>query len=97
MIIFQLFETTTPFHGHDPVDAARQAAMLGVRPGFPPRRSLPPMTQALRKLVEDCWAADPEARPSFEEVVGRLENMLRDLPKHSAYAPQQDGCSCSLQ
>jgi hypothetical protein len=45
MIIFQLFETTTPFHGHDPVDAARQAAMLGARPGFPPRRNLTPMTQ----------------------------------------------------
>jgi hypothetical protein len=44
MIIFQLFETTTPFHGHDPVDAARQAAMLGARPGFPPRRNLTPMT-----------------------------------------------------
>lgn len=47
MIIFQLFETTTPFHGHDPVDAARQAAMLGARPGFPPRRNLTPMTQVL--------------------------------------------------
>jgi hypothetical protein len=45
MIIFQLFETTVPFHGHDPVDAARQAAMLGARPGFPPRNSLPPLTQ----------------------------------------------------
>lgn len=44
MIIFQLFETTIPFHGHDPVDAARQAAMLGARPGFPPRRTLTPMT-----------------------------------------------------
>jgi hypothetical protein len=44
MIIFQLFETTTPFHGHDPVDAARQAAMLGARPGFPPRRNLTAMT-----------------------------------------------------
>jgi hypothetical protein len=49
MIIFQLFETTTPFHGHDPVDAARQAAMLGARPGFPPRRNLTPMTSVRQR------------------------------------------------
>ncbi len=40
MIIFQLFETTQPFAGHDPVEAARNAAMLGARPGFPPRSKL---------------------------------------------------------
>lgn len=45
MIIFQLFETTVPFHGHDPVDAARQAAMLGARPSFPPRKTVSPMMQ----------------------------------------------------
>ncbi|WIA29235.1 hypothetical protein OEZ86_011743 [Tetradesmus obliquus] len=97
MIIFQLFETTTPFHGHDPVDAARQAAMLGARPGFPPRRNLTPMTQSLRQLIEDCWAADPEARPSFEDVVSRLEDLLRQLPKHSPYSKAAEGCACSMQ
>jgi len=57
MIIFQLFETTTPFHGHDPVDAARQAAMLGARPGFPPRRNLTPMTQVGWGGVGVLWLA----------------------------------------
>lgn len=57
MIIFQLFETTTPFHGHDPVDAARQAAMLGARPGFPPRRNLAPMTQVCTSPCSMCHAA----------------------------------------
>lgn len=57
MIIFQLFETTTPFHGHDPVDAARQAAMLGARPGFPPRRNLTPMTQvSAAAATTAAWA-----------------------------------------
>lgn len=40
MIIFQLFECTVPFAGVDPVEAARNAAMLNVRPGFPPRTKL---------------------------------------------------------
>lgn len=64
MIIFQLFETTTPFHGHDPVDAARQAAMLGARPGFPPRRNLTPMTQVRVDAGADycCLGQGPSLR-----------------------------------
>jgi hypothetical protein len=53
--------------------------------------------QNLRKLIDDCWAADPEARPSFEDVVNRLEDMLKDMPKHSPYSKGNDGCQCSLQ
>jgi hypothetical protein len=54
--------------------------------------------QNLRKLIEDCWTADPEARPSFEDVVNRLEDMLKDMPKHSPYNKGQgEGCTgCSL-
>jgi hypothetical protein len=55
------------------------------------------LLQSLRKLIEDCWASDPEARPTFEDVVGRLEDMLRDMPKHSPYNKAADGCACSMQ
>jgi hypothetical protein len=34
---------------------------------------------AWRELMEDCWAADPNARPTFGEVVRRL----KDLPAPS--------------
>jgi hypothetical protein len=54
-------------------------------------------SQNLRKLIDDCWAADPEARPTFEDVVNRLEDTLKDMPKHSPYSKGNDGCQCSLQ
>jgi hypothetical protein len=57
----------------------------------------PPATQSLRQLIEDCWAADPEARPSFEDVVSRLEEMLKELPGHSPYSKASEGCACSVQ
>lgn len=50
MIIFQLFETTQPFAGHDPVEAARNAAMLGARPGFPPRGKLTDTEMVSRRV-----------------------------------------------
>jgi serine/threonine protein kinase len=29
----------------------------------------------LRALIQDCWAADPDDRPSFKEIVDRLTKM----------------------
>jgi len=46
--------------------------------------------------VDDCWAADPEARPSFEDVVSRLEGLLKTLPKHIPYSKADEPC-CSIQ
>lgn len=64
MIIFQLFETTVPFAGHDPVDAARQAAMLGARPGFPPRKQPNKMTEV------SCLVVGERERGEGREGVG---------------------------
>ncbi len=30
------------------------------------------LRQVLRRLVGACWAADPEARPAFPDIDGRL-------------------------
>lgn len=39
----------------------------------------PPMPERCdhewRKLMEQCWSADPEARPSFTEIRNRLRSM----------------------
>lgn len=54
--------------------------------------------QALRQLVSDCWHTDPESRPSFEDIVNRLEDMLKTMPKHSPYtAGGGAGGCCSVQ
>ncbi|KAJ6934224.1 serine/threonine-protein kinase HT1-like [Populus alba x Populus x berolinensis] len=40
-----------------------------------------------RKLMEECWASDPEARPSFTEITNRLRSMSTALqPKRPNYA-----------
>ena len=46
------------------------------RPEVPPLHKLPGGELCLHdeyiELMEDCWAQDPLARPSFEAVIGRL-------------------------
>jgi hypothetical protein len=43
------------------------------RPEFPPRGGGPfVVTDAVRPLIEACWAQDARARPSFEDAVGTV-------------------------
>lgn len=60
-----------------------------------PTRSWRPAAQALRELVVRCWDADPEKRPSFEEVILILEALLKKIPREGA-APGGGGC-CTIQ
>ncbi|KAJ9508672.1 hypothetical protein QJQ45_027961 [Haematococcus lacustris] len=85
MIAFQIFECVAPFAGDDPLEAAKAAAMENARPAFPPRRQLSPIQEGLRTLVKNCWEGEPEKRPSFEDIVQRLEAMLETLPKHTHF------------
>jgi len=49
-------------------------AVQNLRP--PLRCHIPP---ALARLLGECWHRDPDARPSFAQVVGRLEAAQRGL------------------
>lgn len=93
MILYQLVETTTPFAGSDPVEAARAAAMQGTRPTFGPKTKISPVQAELRSIVTECWSADPDKRPTFEALIPRLESLLATMPKHAAYATKAGGGS----
>jgi hypothetical protein len=52
--------------------------------------------QKLRELVCDCWEPDAEKRPSFEDIVTRLEEMLRELPKHTIFNKSTSPGDCCV-
>lgn len=51
----------------------------------------------MRQLIEDCWAADAEKRPTFEEVISRLEAQLARLPKHQHFEKDAACMGCNVQ
>jgi len=54
----------------------------GLRPAFEPvgaRAGQPPEYREFKGLAERCWAADPRARPSAEELVHKLNQLLGAL------------------
>jgi len=62
------------FAGRGPFGAANYAKQ-GKRPSV--SYSTPP---AVKKLIERCWAADPAARPSFQELLGILTPDMFKIP-----------------
>ena len=63
------------------------AVLEGDRPAVPPRQELPsPDTltftglDAYCALMRECWAGDPAARPTMDEVVPRLSALAAAAP-----------------
>lgn len=50
--------------------------------------------QALKDLVVQCWDADPEKRPNFEQIIIILEGLLKKIPREPSSG--SGGC-CSIQ
>ena len=68
--------------GEEPYANMHCGAIIGgivsntLRPSIPKR-----CDSEWKKLMEECWSPDPDARPSFTEVKDRLRNMSAALQK----------------
>ncbi|GIL48660.1 hypothetical protein Vafri_5131, partial [Volvox africanus] len=71
IILWQLVTGGIPFAGMRYAEIVYKVAVADLRPEFPP--------YAPRRLVvmaEACWAADPDMRPTFEQLVTQLGELL---------------------
>ncbi|XP_061370899.1 serine/threonine-protein kinase VIK-like [Gastrolobium bilobum] len=75
MILYEMLEGEPPFASYEPYDGAKHAAE-GFRPSFRAKGYIP----ELQELTEQCWAADMNQRPSFIEILKRLEKIKENLP-----------------
>jgi len=77
MILFQLLEGRQPFAFLTPEQGAAAASLKDIRPAFKALRR--PRFNAMRRLIERCWAPKPEDRPEFEILVPQLEACLEEV------------------
>lgn len=61
--MWELYTGSRPYAGLTHGEIVHRVVAVGARPAFP--RSAP---QGWRGLAEECWAQQPEQRPSFEQV-----------------------------
>ncbi|GLT27620.1 hypothetical protein SLA2020_026040 [Shorea laevis] len=75
MILYEMLEGEPPFSNYEPYEAAKYVAD-GQRPLFRTKSYLP----ELKDLTVKCWAADMNQRPSFLEILKKLEKIKECLP-----------------
>uniref|UniRef100_A0A1D1YNR3 non-specific serine/threonine protein kinase n=1 Tax=Anthurium amnicola TaxID=1678845 RepID=A0A1D1YNR3_9ARAE len=76
MILYEMLEGEPPLSNYEPYEAAKYVAE-GHRPIFRVKAFLP----ELRELTEQCWAADMNQRPSFLDILKRLEKIKDSIPQ----------------
>ncbi|GAB2214453.1 hypothetical protein Droror1_Dr00018801 [Drosera rotundifolia] len=81
MILYEMLEGDSPMSNYEPYEAAKYLAE-GHRPIFRAKGFVP----ELRELTEECWAADMNQRPSFLEILKRLEKIKGHLPSEHHWA-----------
>ncbi|CAO2827336.1 unnamed protein product [Amaranthus hypochondriacus] len=75
MILYEMLAGEPPMASYEPYEAARYVAE-GHRPSIKSKGFVP----ELRELTEQCWSADINQRPSFLEILKRLEKIKDNLP-----------------
>ncbi|KAH9604010.1 hypothetical protein KSS87_014190 [Heliosperma pusillum] len=74
MILYEMLEGAPPMAGNEAYEAAKSVSE-GRRPNFGSKGFIP----ELKELIEDCWAADTNKRPSFLDILKRLERTKEHL------------------
>ncbi|KAJ4980868.1 hypothetical protein NE237_031705 [Protea cynaroides] len=76
LILWEMLAGTIPYEDMIPVQVAYAVVNKNLRPVIPP--NCPP---ALRALIEQCWALQPEKRPEYWQIVKVLEQFESSLAR----------------
>ncbi|KAF6262437.1 kinase-like domain-containing protein [Scenedesmus sp. NREL 46B-D3] len=75
VLLWELLTARRAFQGVPVALLAQNVVQQRWRPGWPPGIPAP-----LRLLTEQCWAQEAAARPSFQQIVARLEQLMQLSP-----------------
>lgn len=96
MVIYNLFHRFIPSNllnvTGDNLDAVENYGKEVANGYRPPIGKSRPINSTLKTLIEQCWAANPEERPSMMDVV----QVLTQLQTDAALSTQAPGGCCSL-
>ena len=67
IVLWEIASGDVPYEGLEPAQVIGQVLMNDLRPTMSDR-----IQPKMRQLITDCWARNPEARPTFDEIVRRF-------------------------
>ncbi|CAL0306512.1 unnamed protein product [Lupinus luteus] len=79
LIVYEMIEGTQPFQPKSAEEAAKLLCLEGRRPPFKIKtKHYPP---DLKELIEECWDPEPLVRPTFSQVIVRLDRIVANCAK----------------
>ncbi|XP_024024580.1 integrin-linked protein kinase 1 isoform X1 [Morus notabilis] len=79
LILFEMIEGIQPFHPKSSGEALKMMCLERSRPPFKSKlKSYPP---DLKELIEECWDPEPVVRPTFSEIIVRLDKIVSNCSK----------------
>jgi len=70
VLLWELLTGQIPYNDHTPLQAAVGVVQKGLRPTIPPGCPM-----QLAAILTSCWSRDPAERPSFAELLRRLQEL----------------------
>jgi serine/threonine protein kinase len=86
IVLWELITRQEPYGGQKGVQIAYAAAEQGLRPKIPAY-----CPQDYADLMQECWAANPDERPPFEEILKRLFQLKKAADQAAALAVAAGG------
>ncbi|KAL4388465.1 hypothetical protein GQ457_09G013290 [Hibiscus cannabinus] len=79
VILYEMIEGVVPFHPKPAEEIVRLMCLEERRPSFKSKsKGYPP---DLKELIEECWAKECVIRPTFSEIIVRLDKIVTNCSK----------------
>ncbi|XP_027330717.1 integrin-linked protein kinase 1 isoform X1 [Abrus precatorius] len=93
LILQEMIEGCPPFYAK-PENEVPKAYVENERPPF--RASPKLYAYGLKQLIEECWDEKPYRRPTFRQIIGRLEDISSHLARKRHWKVRAPGCILNL-
>ncbi|XP_061989639.1 integrin-linked protein kinase 1-like [Rosa rugosa] len=79
LILYEMIEGVQPFHPKPIEEAVKMMCLEGKRP--PMRTKSKSYPAVVKELIEECWDPEPCCRPTFSEIIIRLDKIVANCTK----------------
>ncbi|XP_074581514.1 integrin-linked protein kinase 1-like [Curcuma longa] len=83
LILYEMIEGAPAFHPKSPEEASKMICLDRLRP--PLKNKSKSYPQDVKELIEECWNPEPVIRPTFSEIIIRLDKVYSICAKQGRW------------
>jgi len=83
LILYEMIEGNHAFHPKSQEEAAKMICLEGLRPPFKNKPKNYPSD--VKELIQECWDPVPSVRPTFAEIIVRLNKIHASCAKQARW------------